>query len=175
MIDTPFNIKVSNLHWLNNIDDESDLCAHGDVFLKIGDEVISNDLTQGVTVSATALYLLRSLTEDLNESNHDSQLIPCCGFLMYFDEQERLVIGGCPTGIDWTIEHLPHHKVRHISENGTEAIIDKNEYQKIVYTFVDEIENFYKNSSPKKLPTNNLEKDTYLALWKEWRKLRDNI
>ncbi|MGL4582101.1 MAG: hypothetical protein ACRCVU_03855 [Flavobacterium sp.] len=173
MTNNQFIIKVSNLHWIKNTDEEYDLCAHGDVFLQIGYEVVSNEHTLDVTVSATALYLLRSLTENLNEHNHDSQLIPCCGHFMYFDENERLVIGGCPSGIDWTIEHINDTEIKHTSDKGTEVIINKDEYREIVYAFADEVQNFYRESKSKILPTDEFSRDGYLGFWKEWNRLRN--
>ena len=56
-----FRIEASNFHWIRgDADDPKDLCLHGRVKLQLGETVIE-DLG---TVSATALYLLKTLTED---------------------------------------------------------------------------------------------------------------
>lgn len=41
MTDNNFDIKILDLHWIKDVDDPTDLCAHGHVFVKIGDEVCS--------------------------------------------------------------------------------------------------------------------------------------
>lgn len=56
-----FKIEANNLCWIDSsIDNPDDLCLHGNVIVKIGDEIYRYN----ATVSATALYLLKSLTED---------------------------------------------------------------------------------------------------------------
>lgn len=71
-----FKIEVSNLLWINDSeDDPEDLCLHGYVVATIGTEKFKYH----ATVSATALYLLKSLTED-HIIFMDNQMLPCCGF-----------------------------------------------------------------------------------------------
>lgn len=43
----------------------------------------------------------------------------------------------------------------------------------ITKDFVDMVENFYKMSLPKRIPTDDFDKKDYLTFWKEWRHLRD--
>jgi len=38
-----FDIKILQLNWIKHIDDPTDLCAHGSVYVKIGDKVIANE------------------------------------------------------------------------------------------------------------------------------------
>ncbi len=173
MTNNQFEIKVSNLHWINNTDDERDLCAHGNVFLKIDDEIVCDETKLDVTVSATALYLLRSLTENYKKDDFDGQLLPCCGFFTYFDENGRPAISGCPTGIDWTIQHIDDNQIKHISESGKEAILNKEDYKKMVYDFADKVEEFYKNSKPKIIPSDDFDRGSYYEIWEEWKKLRN--
>ena len=69
-----FNIDVSDMYWVTKKDDPDDLCAHGEMSAIIGDET----LTFNGTVSATAIYLLKTLTE--NRTFEDkNQMMPCCG------------------------------------------------------------------------------------------------
>ena len=90
------------------------------------------------------------------------------------DEQKDYVdIMGCPSGIDWTIIHTDNCKVKHITDRGQEATIDKEVYKKIVLNFADQVENFYKTSLSKTIPTDDFDKKGYLTFWKEWRELRD--
>jgi len=77
------------------------------------------------------------------------------------EDGDSVEIMGCPNGIDWTIKHLENNQVKHISEKGNEAIINKKEYQKLVIEFVDEIEAFYQKSEAKEIPNDEFdEKDT---------------
>lgn len=174
MTNNNFEIKILDLHWIKNVDDPEDLCAHGHVFVKIGNEVVADKDNLDITVSSTALYLLRTLKSNYKKGNYASQLLPCCGFFIIADDNTDFVnICGCPNGIDWTIIHLDNGNIKHISENGEEAIIDKETYQKIVLDFADQVENFYRTSLPKTIPTDDFDKKGYLTFWKEWRNLRD--
>ncbi len=174
MKENNFDIKILDLHWITNVDNPADLCAHGHVFVKIGNEVIADKDSLDVTVSSTALYLLRTLKSDYKKDDYASQLLPCCGhFIIAGDCNDFVSICGCPSGIDWTIIHIENEKVKHISDNGQEVIIDKKTYQKIVLDFVDQVEDFYKTSLPKTIPTDDFEKKGYLTFWKEWRNLRN--
>ena len=168
-----FDIKVLNLHWIKDFDDATDLCAHGNVFVRIGNEIVSNENSLDVTVSSTALYLMRTLENDYKADNYGSQLLPCCGHFFTIDEESGdLDILGCNVGIDWTIIHTDNKNVKHISNNGEEAIIHKKKYKKLVLDFADEVEKFYNISLPKILPIDIHDKNGYLAFWQEWQELR---
>lgn len=174
MTNNTFEIKILDLHWIKDIDNPADLCAHGHVFVKIGNEVVADKDSLDVTVSSTALYLLRTLKGNYKKDDYASQLLPCCGYFFIADEENDCVnICGCPSGIDWTIIHIDNNKIKHISDNGQEIIIDKVIYQKIVLDFADQVENFYNKSLPKTVPSDDFDKKGYLAFWKEWRNLRD--
>jgi hypothetical protein len=172
MTDNEFDIKILNLHWMKGVDDPTDLCAHGNVFVKIGDDVVADINTFEITVSATALYLLRTLKVNYKKGDYASQLLPCCGhFIIADDDADFVNICGCPNGIDWTIIHTDD-KIKHISNSGQEVTIEKDVYQKIVLEFADQIENFYTTSLPKTIPTDDFDRKGYLTFWKEWRSLR---
>ena len=56
-----FKIKADRFEWIGGVaDDPQDLCLHGRVTVQFGDTVVEDT----GTVSATALYLLKTLTED---------------------------------------------------------------------------------------------------------------
>lgn len=169
-----FDIKILDLHWIKGVDDPTDLCAHGHVFVKIGSEIVSDKDSLDVTVSATALYLMRTIKENYNKDDYASQLLPCCGhFIIADDDKDVVKICGCPSGIDWTITHTDDNRIKHISDNGQEVTIDKDKYRRLVLDFADQVENFYKTSLPKTIPTDDFDKKGYLTFWKEWRLLRD--
>lgn len=169
-----FEIKILDLHWIKYVDDPSDHCAHGHVFLKIGDQVVSDVATGDWTLSSTALSLLRTIEMDYEKDDFSNQLLPCCGhFFIADDNQETVIIQGCDIGIDWTIIHTNDNKVRHVLENGYELTIAKDTYKKIVFDFADQVEKFFNDSKPKTIPADDFDRKGYLTFWKEWRNLRD--
>lgn len=171
---TGFDIRILDLHWINNVDDPTDLCAHGHLYLKIGNQLVSDHTTGDFALSSTALSLLRSIESNYKKDNYSNQLLPCCGhFFIAGENQETVIVQGCDTGIDWEIIHTADNKVKHKLQNGYQAVIDKHDYKNIVIDFADRVEQFFKSSKPKTLPTDEHEKAGYLAFWKEWRTLRD--
>lgn len=97
-----FSINATDLKWINGSkDDPKDLCLHGHAIAVIGNRKLEYD----ATISATALYLLKSLTED-HIIYKDNQMLPCCGFSYIPNEKlDNVTILGCPNGIDWSIIH----------------------------------------------------------------------
>ena len=98
-----FKIDVDEFSWIGGAeDDPSDRCLHGRVTVQIGQTVL-----QDVgTVSATALYLLKSLSEDKLMNDSSIQMIPCCGFFMIANPGlTEVSIIGCDTGTDWSVIH----------------------------------------------------------------------
>ena len=162
-----FQIEAVELKWLEGVEDErEDLCLHGRGIAKIGDETFEYD----ATVSSTALYLLKFLTEDhlIYRSN---QMLPCCGFNIYpCKDKETVNISGCPNGVDWSVIH-DGDKVRLVTETGKETVINLEEYKETVYSFVDKIENFYSASAPK-MPYDEEAQIAYTAFWNEWKRRR---
>lgn len=70
-----FKIDADRLYWINGADDDpDDLCLHGHAVAYIGKHKLEYD----ATVSAAALYLLKSLTE--NHIDYEENKPPRCGF-----------------------------------------------------------------------------------------------
>ena len=162
-----FSITVSQLHWLEGSNECEDLCLHGHAVAEIGNERLEYD----AAVSATALYLLKSLREDhlIHTSN---QMLPCCGFFLIANEDlSRVDICGCANGIDWSVLH-EHGEIVLVTESGKETRISREEYQNAVFSFADRIEAFYRESAPKTLPEDPFDRNGYLAFWNEWNELR---
>ena len=96
-----FKIDAENLSWIGGNDNPDDLCLHGDAIVKIGNEVFKYN----TTVSATALYLLKTITEN-HIMNTDSKMLPCCVFFIEPNEDlTNVYILGCDDGIDWSVIH----------------------------------------------------------------------
>ncbi len=161
-----FEIKATNLHWMGTLDEPLDLCLHGDAWARIGDESFE---FKNATVSATAFYLLRSLTQDHVMYQMPTQLLPCCGHDMRIWKGE-LIICGCPNGIDWSVIH-ENGQVKLITESQKETVLSLDEYRETVFAFADEIEAFYKNSKEKAFECKE-DQETYPIFWEEWRKRR---
>lgn len=164
-----FLIDAAELCWIDgSADNADDLCLHGHAVVSIGTERFEYD----ATVSATALYLLKTLTEE-HIIYEDNQMLPCCGHWLVPDEDlETVTIYGCPEGIDWTVKHSGSDVVL-ILESGTEVTVPWEEYRQEVYQFADKIEEYYRQCSPKNVSSGEFEYDGYLAFWNEWHRRRN--
>jgi len=165
-----FSIDATDLHWMDGVPAKEDRCLHGHATARIGTETFQYD----ATVSATALYLLKSLKKDhkIYESN---QMLPCCGFFMIANEDLSSVdICGCPNGIDWSVLHEGDTVVL-VTAAGNTVRIPWEDYRATVFAFADKIEAFYKKSEPKAIPHDAFEEDGYQAFWNEWRAIRYGI
>jgi hypothetical protein len=175
MHDNSFEIKILDFHWINHQDDQEDLCAHGSVYVRIGDKVIVDKKDNDCwTLSAAALYLMRTIDNDYVIDDFGNQLIPHCGFFIIpNDDLNHVTIQGCPHGFDWTIVH-EQNKVIHIADTGEKGEIEYEEYKKMIFDFADQVENFYNDSAPKKMPTDDFASKGYTAFWNEWKAIRYN-
>ena len=164
-----FSIDAFNFAWINGEkDNPEDLCLHGHAVAIIGDRKYEYD----ATISATALYLLKSLEED-HIIYHDNQMLPCCGFFIIAnDDLDSVTISGCPNGIDWSILHNNNDSVTIVTDDGTEEEIPLKEYRDEVFRFADKIENYYSLCSPKVLPKDAFDRNGYIAFWNEWHRRR---
>lgn len=166
-------LRPLNLHWLENMEEERDYCAHSSVHLKIEDKVISSESSDVWTVSAAAYYFLNSLKLD-HDGSIQPQLLPCCGNGMYAagEEGKDLVIIGCPNGINWTITHL-EGKLIHQFEDGIIIETEFEEWRDAVCNFSDEVMKFYEVSLPKKFDDEDEEARKGFELFmQEWKELR---
>lgn len=163
-----FSIHADRYWWIDGSqDDPTDRCLHGHVIAQIGDELIEEDCC----VSATALYLLKTLTED-HIWGEDIQMLPCCGFfLIPNDDLTNVMISGCDNGTDWSVLH-DNSIVRIFLQNGKECNIPIEQYKDEVFRFADEVEDFYNNCTPKVEPSDEFDRNGYIAFWNEWHRRR---
>ena len=164
-----FKIEATNLHWLGDpVNDPDDLCLHGDAVAYIGEQKLEYE---DCTVSATALYLLKTLTEN-HIIHQDNQMLPCCGFFLIANEDLTEVgISGCPNGVDWSVIHADD-AVRLILEDGYEISVPLEQYRDEVIRFADRIEAYYQSCPPKILPEDVFDRNGYIAFWNEWHRRR---
>lgn len=167
-----FSILYEDFQWIDGAeDDPEDLCLHGTVSVLMGTE----SFAYHCCVSAAALRMLKTLTENHEVTNSGEQMLPCCGDSMIADEtMETVTIIGCDNGIDWTVRH-EDGGIQLITATGKQVLVDKARYRKEVFRFADAVENFYKNASPKIFPSNNIDREGYQVFWKEWRKRRAGV
>ena len=169
-----FEIKILRQHWIKDdgLDDKCDLCSHGELFLKIGNTVLSNSESDSWALSATGLYLLRTLTDDYSIGDFENYLLPCCGHFMIPDDNKNyVIIQGCNLGIDWNIKHI-NKTVEIITENGDKAIIGFEEYKTKILDFTDEIELFYGDPNQKVVPEDDFDQNAFRQFWAEWTELK---
>ena len=166
-----FSIDIMRFFWISDDgkDDPEDLCLHGEVVGQVG----SDRFEEACSVSAAALYLLRTLDEDYpNEHRVRNQMLPCCGHAMFACEDgESVDIIGCPNGTDWTVRHTVDG-LELETENGIKAIVPFEEYKAIVFAFADKVKTYYDQCQLKVLPEEDWERDGYLAFWHEWARRR---
>jgi len=162
-----FKIKADKFEWIGGVaDDPQDRCLHGHVTVQFGDTILE-DIG---TVSATALYLLKTLTEDKVMAYHDIQMIPCCGhFLIANKELTEVQIIGCDTGTDWSTIHEGDF-VRFILPSGQEEVVTLREYQYEVLDFAKSVKQFYDACTPKEIPKDEFDRNGYITFWNEWRR-----
>lgn len=162
-----FKIKADDFAWIGGAgDDPQDLCLHGHVTVRFGDAV----LKEHGTVSATALYLLKTLREDKIMAPHEIQMIPCCGHTLIANgDLTEVQISGCDSGMDWSTVH-EGNAVRLILPSGQEETVTLRDYRCEVLSFAEKVKRFYDSCTPKELPGNTFDRNGYLAFWNEWRR-----
>lgn len=170
-------LKILRQHWIKDEgkSDNKDLCSHGEVLLKIGEEQLSDRSSGSWTLSVSALFLMRTLVDDYKTGDFGNQLLPCCGHFMFIEEETNgLHILGCPNGIDWDVKH---HKniVELTTEKGNSTIIPSDEYRNSIINFVEEVEDFYGNYKEKELPDDQHTEEAFRQFWKEWNELKEQI
>jgi hypothetical protein len=166
-----FDIEILELFWIDGPeDDPGDQCCHGKVRVAIGDECFESS----ATLSATGLFLLRTLTEDhvlVGDSSNGGQMLPCCGhFMLAEPDKQSVMICGCSLGIDWSVVHEGDEVVLGTTSGAT-ARVPQGEYRDVVERFAEHIEELYRSCLPKDRKEEP-EQSGYEAFWNEWRRRR---
>src|ERR1700722_169303 len=96
-------LQPVRLTWVKGLaDDPHDLCAHGCVDFRIDDNILVDpDKGPKLTVSAAALYLLRTLSgsHTLNAPVGE-HLFPRCGHSMFkVPDSDDVLLTGCDGGV----------------------------------------------------------------------------
>ncbi len=146
-------LQPVNLRWIQGAaDDPTDLCAHSDVEFRIGGDVLLDNNGKDLTVSAAALYLLRTLSVPHTiAAPVGDHLFPCCGFAMWdIPNQEDVALCGCPNGEDFEVLHQVNGAgVSVRSADGRGWQVGWPEWRAAVFGFADRVSEFYAACSPK--------------------------
>ena len=164
-------LRVTNLHWLEESDPYEDCCLHGGVYLKIGDEILSDGSEKDWAVSTSALNLLKTVRQN-HEFDSERPLLPHCGHTMWLLETEPdgLYLGGCDIGIDWTINH-EIGKVVHKFKDNINIATSSDGWRKAVCQFSDKVFEFFMTAWPKNIKDEDDRKgfELFMNLWHQYR------
>ncbi len=177
-----FHIQITRFHWINDLpDDGTDLCLHGETTVRIGERELAYD----ATVTSTALYLLKSLTED-HIIGTNNQMLPCCGHMWVPDEQDpdSVTVVGCNCGIDWSVTHegdtvqdivqgTVQGTVRLTLEDGYTVTLPLSDYAAEVCRYADTVEAAYHAALPRILPEDAFDRKMFAGFWAEWKRRRE--
>jgi hypothetical protein len=169
-------LRPVNLRWIKDApDDPRDLCAHGDIEFSIcGDALLDSRKAKGMTVSAAALYLLRTLTVPHTKSRPvGDHLFPHCGFdMLNLPGQEDVAITGCPSGEDFEVVHdVAGADVTIRADDGRQWHVEWPIWRAAVFGFADAVSAFYAACSPKE-PWDKEEAAGFEKFKCEWRRRR---
>ncbi len=169
-----FELNILRQHWIkdDDKDDKQDLCSHGEIFIRIADEIISDKKSGSWCLTASGLFLLRTLSKNHKIGDLENFLIPCCGHFIIPNEKEKCIsILGCNKGLDWNIEHIDNN-VKLSTEKGTTIKISFLQYKSIILKFIREIEEFYGNPNEKQVPNEKFDIEMFEEFWREWNELK---
>ena len=166
-------LRPTGLHWINDSGDNPfDLCAHAGVEFQIEREILISPSDGVWTVSAAALYLLRTWSQPHKKAEGIGvQLFPCCGNGIFEVEgQDDVVVIGCNSGIDFDVVQLGE-EILLAAEDGTEYRAAVADWRRAVCQFSDAVRAFYEVSSRKK-PAYAAERRAYEKFLAEWSRRR---
>lgn len=164
-------LEPKEMTWIKGQeDDPNDLCAHGKVHFEIDGKVLVNENDGEWTISASALYLLRTLESDyMKDEPLFEHVFPCCGFNMYdIEDKEDVIISGCPSGINFEIIH-DENKIKIMFDSFEPFVISQENWREAVVRFSESVMNFYLESSPK-TPYSEMEKKGFDKFMSEWKR-----
>ncbi len=170
-----FEITILRLHWIKDDgqDDPEDKCVHGEVLVRIGDEVLSNAEAGSWSLGTFALFLMRSLKRDYEPGMYENSLLPCCGHFIIPSERsgDLLIVQGCNMGLEWKITHTKRG-INLQSETGKPILVNKDEFQEEIRNMIVTIEEFYANAKPKTY-YDDFEAEGWSQFWAEWEALKE--
>ena len=170
-------LKIINPHWINGPeDDPQDQCAHGAIGFSIDsvDYVKKDD--GDWTISAAGLYLMRTIESDHTRECSVAEgnfLIPDDGFSIFPSNESRykIIIFGDHVGIDPEIRHQNGKVLVRLNDITSE--VSFKDWVIAVLDFVEQVESFYGNCSPKTTIEDEYEREGWAMFWEEWRERKN--
>jgi len=151
-------------------DDPADHCAHSRVEFRVTDTSFVKPEDGDWTVSAAALYLLRTFSFDHLSTDSVAEynfFFPCCGFsVLRVKGRFEAYCMGCPNGVDVEVTHEAG-EVRLSSPAGAETVSEQQR-KNAVLSFAQQVRSFYQRSSPKAKIRDRHERCGWAAFWREW-------
>jgi hypothetical protein len=166
-------LRPTSLHWINeSADDPADLCAHSPIEFRIDGDALVQPSDGVWTVSAAALYLLRTLSQPHTKAQRITEyLFPCCGNGIFDVEgQDDVLILGCNSGIDFEVVQV-ENEVYIRPQSGIAHSVSVSDWSRAVCEFSDAVHAFYTASSPK-VPADDFEQRSYRKFLSEWSRRR---
>jgi len=165
-------LRPTNLHWIEGSTDSADLCAHSGVEFSIGQAALMKPSDGDWTVSAAALYLLRTLSRPHTKQQRIAEhLFPCCGNGIFEVEgQDDVLIVGCNAGVDFEIVQIDD-EVLLTTKGGNQHRVAVSDWRRAVCEFSDAVQAFYSASSPKE-PEDDWEQRGFRKFLAEWSRRR---
>lgn len=165
------SIEPLGLAWLPGLPPERDTCAHGGFVIRRAGAVLVDESRASWTLSAAALYLLRSLSADHAGWNTTECMFPCCAFSMYAeDDGARVTIVGCPGGYDARVKHVSGGVILELPP-ADPLRVGMDEWRRAVVEFADRIDAFHAACAPKRLEDPS-DQAGFAAFRSEWARLR---
>jgi hypothetical protein len=171
--DVPMSLilRPTRLHWLDeNVGDLADLCIHSPVEVAVNGTPLVMPSDGDWTVSAAALYLLRTLSREHTPSAPvGDHLFPCCGFTMYDVGEPDVVIVGCVSGADFGVTRVGDRVV--LSRENVKHELPFVDWRDGVWEFADAVRAFY-DGAPTREPSSREDAKGNRAFWAEWARRR---
>jgi hypothetical protein len=164
-------LRPTRLHWLNDTTDPADLCVHSPVEVLVNGMHLVKPEDGDCTVTAAALYLLRTLTRPHTRENPVADhLFPCCGIVVYGGDASDTVITGCNGGDDFSVQQ-EGALVTLGRADGETSQVSFVDWRDAVYAFADEVQAFYDRSPPRR-PHDDYDAEYLRGFWREWARRR---
>jgi len=172
-------LRPTNLHWLSALGvratpphDPLDLCAHSPVDFRIGDQVIVAPSDGVWSVSASAIYLLRTLSmPHTRNSQVGEHLFPHCGSGIFdVEDSEDALIVGCSAGIDVQVTRAGDDAVVK-TYDGRSFSVPFSAWTRAVCAFSDRVFAFYQREPPRQ-PHDEGDRGGFQKMMAEWSRRR---
>ncbi len=166
-------LRATSINWLNGSPlSAGDLCAHGKVEMLVDGTTLVSPGQDDLTLSAAALYLLRTLKDDHTPDNPVAEanlLFPCCGHAVFKNNGRYSVVCiGCPNGVDVYVRHQSDQVTLQAAESDAFHTIPLQEWRRAVLAFVSQVEQFYE-ANERSEPSTPEDEEGWRLFWQEWQ------